>query len=172
MSLRMIRWLMMCSILGLLFINGCNKQPEGFPKLYPCKITVTKGADPIPNASVMLFPAGDSKLDGNVALHATTNESGVADIRTQLNTYNAVGVPEGKYSVVIKSPSGIVHTKSDEELGAMQEAEKTAYLKEIEKKKKSQKDLVPPLFSNQNSTPVVINVSTSGVQQTIDVDKK
>ncbi|MCL2346667.1 MAG: hypothetical protein FWC50_00250, partial [Planctomycetaceae bacterium] len=58
----------------LLFFAGCNKQvlPDGMPKLYPVKMTVTQEGKPLTDAMILLTP-----VDSQWPAQGTTDVSGV-----------------------------------------------------------------------------------------------
>jgi hypothetical protein len=77
-------------------LTGCKRlppPPEGLPKLYPCKITVTFGGEIIENVSVSLISAdpNDKWKSGG-----KTDQTGTAVLRT---SFAYTGVPEGTFTV-------------------------------------------------------------------------
>ncbi|MDR0391003.1 MAG: hypothetical protein LBH59_03775 [Planctomycetaceae bacterium] len=75
---------------------GCKRlppPPEGLPKLYPCKITVTFGGEAIEGVRISLVstePNYKWKSGGS------TNKNGVAEMRT---SFAYSGVPSGKFTI-------------------------------------------------------------------------
>ena len=74
---------------------GCSKskQPDGFPPVYPCEITITMNGTPLVGANVSL----SSSLESPWFSGGVTDDKGVAKI----NTYSFVGAPEGEYKVLV-----------------------------------------------------------------------
>lgn len=78
-------------------VCGCGgkKKPDGFPKLYPCQITVKQEGVPLSKAMVVLFPEEDSNP---WSVGGGTNDNGVAEIYTH---GDFAGAPVGNYKVTI-----------------------------------------------------------------------
>ncbi|MDR0611555.1 MAG: hypothetical protein LBG58_15715 [Planctomycetaceae bacterium] len=84
-------------ILSICFVAaGCRRLPpvpEGLPKLYPCKISVTFGGEKMENVTVSLVSKDPNfrwKSGGK------TDKNGVAELRT---SFAYPGVPEGIFTV-------------------------------------------------------------------------
>ena len=79
------------------FCIGCNRGPQkppGFPELFPCKITITQGGQPLEGASVVLFPKSGGSSGWNT--EGVTNAQGIAELNTHLEFR---GAPVGDYVV-------------------------------------------------------------------------
>lgn len=85
-----------CLIIQCICISGCSKSslPEGFPKLYPCEITVNQGGTPLEGATVTLMPKDPANVYSS---SGTTDASGKA----VLKTYGHAGAPMGKSAIVV-----------------------------------------------------------------------
>lgn len=101
-------------ILSLNFcVIGCNRlppPPEGLPKLYPCKITVTFGGEIIEGINVSL-KSSDPNFKWTSG--GITDKNGVAEIRT---AFAYPGAPEGNFIVSfnkVKEERGYKKNKSD-----------------------------------------------------------
>lgn len=85
-----------CLIIASVCVSGCSKSalPEGFPKLYPCEITVNQDGAPLEGATVTLMP----KDPANVY-----SSSGVTDAsgKAVLKTYGHAGAPLGTSAIVV-----------------------------------------------------------------------
>ncbi len=81
----------------LLSLSRCHKDvPKGFPKIYPCKITLTHEGNPAEGVRVYLFSKGE-KCPWAIA--GVTDSNGVAVIKTH-GQY--VGAPKGTFAVVLE----------------------------------------------------------------------
>ena len=141
---------------------GCGKQkPSDLPPLFPCKITVMQGGQPLPGASVTLFADGHQV---RFTLGAVTDKNGVATIKTNIDWE---GAPEGKYKVCIKkivvpSSSG----SNDDPSGQVGTEE---YNKKLAEASAQVKSLVDSKFLRPRNTPASITVTSSGIDETVDV---
>jgi len=79
------------------FISGCGKapRPDGFPDIFPCKITITQGGQPLNDALVRLMPEGNAF---QWTISGKTDANGVTNISTHTNY---PGVPEGTFKVCV-----------------------------------------------------------------------
>ncbi|MDR2705886.1 MAG: hypothetical protein LBC02_08935 [Planctomycetaceae bacterium] len=94
-------------ILSICFVvDSCRRlppSPEGLPKLYPCKVSVTFGGEKIEGVTVSLVskdPNFKWKSGGK------TDKNGVAELRT---SFAYPGAPEGIFTIAffkIKDPPG------------------------------------------------------------------
>jgi hypothetical protein len=104
------------SLLFIIFLsNGCGKPPNlppDFPKVVPCEITVIQDGKPLEGAMVSLVPVGES---GKYAKGCSgrTDAQGIAS----LMTYGQVGVPFGKYKVLISKNRDEGGKEVDDEYG-------------------------------------------------------
>ncbi len=100
----MVRYLILTFM--LIVVCGCRRlpeRPEGLPELYPCKITVTFGGEPVENVNVSLLPNGtDSKWKSG----GKTDEKGCVEVRT---AFAYPGAPQGTFTVAF--------TKTEEQVG-------------------------------------------------------
>ncbi|MDR1053646.1 MAG: hypothetical protein LBL39_05675 [Planctomycetaceae bacterium] len=85
-------------LFGILCVGccGCKRlppPPEGLPKLYPCKITVTFGGQVVEGVNISL-----ASVDPNYKWKAggRTDKNGVAEIRT---SFAFSGAPLGQFKV-------------------------------------------------------------------------
>ena len=149
---------------------GCGpKAPEGFPRVYPCTITVNKEGKPLVDAAVTLLP--ETKGTGAWAIAGMTGADGVAAISTVQSTYTARGVPEGKYKVTVTKvvlPEGRL---SDEEIKKMPPPERMKYAAAQKAKMDKMPPVVPPVLHDSEKTPLTIEITSAGGELTIDVDQ-
>ena len=161
---------LICALtLMFLIVNfGCGpRPPQGFPKLYQCKITVTKEGKPLANASVILQ---DESPSGAYASGGKTNASGVAVIRTTQGNYSATGAPEGKYKILLNKPVDIEGKLSDAEVNKMATHERLQYSAEMAKKAAAMTPIIPADLTSVKKTPLNLEVTTAGAEATINVD--
>jgi hypothetical protein len=127
-------------------VFGCKSQklPDGMPPLYPCIITITQEGLPLKEASVTLNPLEPDKtwIPGG-----TTDSNGVVHIKV-LGQY--LGSPIGVYKVTIKkNGTEEVTSNSFYTLSFIEEP-----------------------YTRVKETPLEIEVTANGVNQTFDVGKR
>ena len=150
-----------------LLFTGCGpKRPEGFPRPFPCKITVKNGGQPVEGAQVVLFNSADRQSQAVVA--GTTDANGVAEIFTSLSNYKESGAPTGEYSVMIKKDVIIEGQIPADEVSKMGPVEAAKYAKEMEKKRAAVKRETPPATEVPNS-PVKLSVKSEPIALDVDV---
>ena len=154
----------------LALVLGCGPgAPQGFPKLYQCKITVTKDGKPLADASVILQPESPA---GAYASGGKTNASGIATIRTTQGNYSAAGVPEGKHKIVLNKPVDIEGKLPDVEVNKMPTHERMQYMAEMVKKANAMTPVIPADLTNVTKTPLLVDVTTAnGGEATINIDE-
>jgi hypothetical protein len=137
---------------------GCSRssKPDDFPKLYPCKITITQDNTPLAEAIVSLVPPDQSNWKWRSS--GKTNAKGVATIMT----YGFVGSPAGSYKVTVvktvdEDPVYITNSNNEKQVSSYE----------------SVYTLVEEQYSKPEKTPLEINVpeSSKGVTATFDVGK-
>lgn len=76
---------------------SCNRvqYPDGFPKIYPCKVTVTDGGTPVSGATVKFDDGGELSKWG---IFGKTDDSGTAS----MNTRGFEGAPLGNFKVCLE----------------------------------------------------------------------
>lgn len=133
---------------------GCKgkDKPDGFPKIYPCEITVKQDGTPLPGASVVLFSDDGSNP---WSIGGGTNNAGVAVIYTH---GDFAGAPVGKYKVTI-SKNLIEDAPSKEDLANPNFAGPmgTAY------------DYVDLQYKSKTTTPLSMEVTAGKNAQDFDV---
>jgi hypothetical protein len=150
--------------------SGCGQhgKPNDFPKLYPCKITVTKDGSPVIDAVISLIP---EKSVENITFVGSTDASGVAKMRSSQAVYIAEGVPEGIYKVLISKQPTLEHTKSESEREAMNPDELALYEDERQKKIAKLPKIVPPVLNTKDTTPLNITVTALGGELIAELTK-
>ena len=85
-------------ILFCTVFTGCGQSPypQGFPKIYPCEITVTQEGTPLEGATVTALTEDDNLAKWPVG--GTTDASGKANLTT-MGKFK--GVPAGTYTILI-----------------------------------------------------------------------
>ena len=155
-----------CGTGMILFVStlGCGGKelPAGFPKLYPCTITIVQEGEPLAGAVVRLHPQNplDWMVDGK------TDGRGVAVIHT--HGIHA-GAPAGDFKVTVDKLESVVpplpeNLPTDEaalsRLYNQQEADTKEYR------------LVEPEYSKVDSTTLTITIDSKKTSETFDVGKK
>jgi len=149
--------------------SGCGpKAPQGFPKLFPCQITVTKDGKPLSEASVILMPESPS---GAYASGGKTNSAGVAIIRTNQGDYTAIGAPEGKHKIILNKPVDIEGKLPDEEVNKMPTHERMQYMAEMVKKANAMTPVIPADLASTQKTPLNITVTSANGKANINIDE-
>jgi len=148
---------------------GCGpKAPAGFPKLYNCKIVVTKEGKPLSDATVMLLPESPT---GAHATGGKTNSSGIAALRTTQGNYGKPGVPVGQYKIVLNKPVDIEGKLSDEEVNKMPTHERLQYSAEMARKASAMTPVIPFELTDAKRTPLTVEVTSAGGEATINIDE-
>jgi len=158
-------------LLSAVLFAGCSKVPAGMVPVYPCKVKITKGGDPVPDLGVALSP-GDSSL-GSYSMGGNTNASGVAEIGTVFGSYITRGAPAGEFQVTIvevpKLPDEL--NLSPEQLSRLSGPEMDAHNAKVSAARAAFKRSIPLSFAGANS-PLKITVaeSRSGTEVTFEID--
>lgn len=150
------------AVLSLLTLVGCEKKkPSDMPALYPCKLTITQEGKPLEGATVSLIAQGKSLRFTTAAI---TDKQGVAVIKTDIDW---TGVPEGKYKVCVKKVSAPDSGVSDEiPSDPVAFAE---YQKKLAEASAQTMSYVDSKYLRPRTTPLEIEVTTSGFEDTVDV---
>ena len=150
-----------------LLIVGCGpKIPSDIPKLYPATITITADGEKLSNASVTLFPIAVASGQSNVAVGATTDDKGVAKLRTQ-GLYD--GSPSGKYKVcvnwaiTIDGPTSKTPPPTDPK-------QLEAYNKKVAYEQTS-KPALDPQFMSSKTTPLEVEITEGKNDFSLEVNK-
>jgi len=161
-------------ILGsfVLTLLGCGPgAPKDMPKIYPCKITITKGGSPVEGASILLV---STSYPESFAVSGRTDASGVAEILSTLGTYTLSGAPAGEATLVVnkqaEAPANV--RKPKEEVAKMTPPEQNAYAAEIAKAIAALPKIVPqPLTSPATSTArITVKDEKAGTEMTLELD--
>lgn len=148
------------------FSVGCDKRPEGFPKLVPCDLTVTKGGEPLAGAVLILSPISGG---GEWISSAKTDTSGKAVLKTSMKDYVQTGVPEGDYRVVVSKRVDVEYEMSPEEASRLSPSELTGLQQRYEKRMEEAR-IVPAVFESAMLSPAQITVSSSNSQYQFDLN--
>ncbi|MDR0608910.1 MAG: hypothetical protein LBG58_02275 [Planctomycetaceae bacterium] len=152
--------------------SGCGKKlPEGWPKVYPCTIKVTKGGTPLEGAMVILTPMTGS--GGNWAIGATTDAQGVAVIHTSYTNFTEPGAPEGTFKVTInKSLPPLKDPMPPEELEKLDYMARQAHVAKLDAEAAKRPPIVPKKYSDMSQTPLKVEIKPDApVEETFDVEK-
>ena len=160
------RGLVILACLSFVIFSGCSRTPKGFPKVFPCRITVVDGTTPIADVEVSLLATTPS--DGMV-FFGKTDVSGVCKVGTTHVNCHKKGVPEGSYKVVLVKEPFVEDTKTREEQNAMSRDELDAYRKQMQDKRNVLPRIIPDLMTSNEKTPLTLDVNGKGVEMTVNV---
>jgi len=144
-------------LLSLLCFSGCGgrKKPSDLPPLYPVKITVIQDGNPLEEATVSLITEGVRFTTAGI-----TDKNGVATIKTDIDWS---GAPAGTYKVCISKVVMPPEAPTDASL-SYEERRAQAGVRSGQTK-----SLVNSRFLRPHTTPLSIEVTTSGATETFDV---
>ena len=151
-------------LLAASVFSGCEKaqRPDGFPALFPCKITITQGGQPLEGAFVRLMPE-DKAFQWTIS--GKTGANGVANISTHTNY---PGAPEGTFKVCVskvqETPSQFPPPAKDapyEDWEAWRGHTNSEYCPKY--------NLIKPEYDNDAETPHSITIGKGKNSQTFDV---
>ena len=127
----------------LVMDSGCRQdRPKGFPKTYPCSVTLTQEGAPAAGIRVFFYAKGESCP---WTIGGETDSGGVAKMKTH-GRFD--GVPEGTFSVVLE--------KTETEGGAVQNERNPLSREEMEESKSY--TLVNSEYTKMETTPIEITV--------------
>ena len=153
----------------LLLLVGCGpKKPDGFPPVFPCKVTVTKEGKPLADVSVILMP---EQAGGAHASGGKTDSSGVAVVRTNQANYLAAGAPEGQFKIILTKPVEPEGKLPDEEVNKMPGHERNKYAMEMLRKANAMKPIIPPNLTKADKTPLKLSITSSGGELSVNIDE-
>jgi hypothetical protein len=145
-------------LLSLILLGGCNrgpKRPDGFPKLYPCKITITQGGTTPLEGATVTFVNKAGSIEWSTG--GRTDANGIAEIKTAVNFS---GVPEGEYSVRVSknelSPSSVADVAPTDPI------ERLTWDEARRAEVRTFYRYVKPEFDDITKTPHSITIGTSG----------
>jgi hypothetical protein len=152
-------------VIPFLFLGGCGgvKLPDGMPKPYPVTITVIQEGKALEKVSVLLV--SDDVTLGQWTAGGESDASGNAIIQT-LGKYS--GVVPGKYKVVLRKRE--VHARHQNIPDP--KVDRDGYEKAIRQypiQPKDTWDLIDPQYSDQATTPAMIEVQKKRNNMTIEV---
>lgn len=143
-------------VAALATVVGCSGKPSGFPKVSPCEITVTDGAEPIADVDVALIPS--TPISGVIA-GGKTDATGKCVVATTFANFSAPGAPDGSFSVTLrKDPTPTKPALTIEEMADMDRSEIDKYNKERDAEIQKMPKIIPPNLTSAQTTPVKVNV--------------
>ena len=157
--------LFIITLFAVCFFTGCPKDtnPDGFPPLYPCEITITQGGQPLAGAKLRLVPESGAfqwNIDGS------TNANGVATITTHTSK---PGAPAGTYKVLVSKTAMSPSKYPDPPAGASkQEIEEHRQLVMSEQGRKMIQ-YVDPKYGEVSQTPHSISIVKGKNRGSFDV---
>lgn len=162
-------FLVIVGIVSMAILSGCNKAPEGFPKVVvPCTVTVTDAGKPIPEATVNFI--SDSVTSG-LTVGGITDASGKATIATQHGEYKKVGAPQGNFKIVVSTPLSVdMPNMTAEERYSLTKQQ----LDEIEQERQAKIDairIIPKDLSSPAKTPLKLDISSGPATLDIDISQ-
>lgn len=151
----------------VVLFSGCAKQPDNFPKIYPCEVTVLN--DNTPESGVMVRLRNQE--NDNLSMTGITNAHGKAVVRSMIGTYSRPGAPEGSFKIILDKPLKTGQELPDSKIAKMSKFEFQEYKNKIATEKKKMLPIVPVECSDIATTKLTIDVSPSrGVKTTIELD--
>ncbi|MDO4586224.1 MAG: carboxypeptidase-like regulatory domain-containing protein [Planctomycetia bacterium] len=150
-------------IIPFLFVSCGKPKPDGLPRLYPTRLTVTQDGVPLPGALITLKP-NDSSL--SFSCGGMTNENGVVEIQTH-GQY--AGVPEGKYKVIANKSETIKSGPWDEMPKDNESAALTWYHENQDKLKEEHFYVIDAKYRNPQTTDLEITVTSAGLETTVEL---
>jgi hypothetical protein len=150
--------------LVLCTFSGCGKEPRpaGFPALYPCKITITQGGQPLEGALVRLMPeSGKSEW----VTSGTTNASGVAAVVTHAKFS---GAPEGTFKVCV-SKTQLTPSKYPPPADNAPQSEWDQWKEQTSSEKRQKAYYVKPEYDDVKATPHSLTITQGKNRATFDV---
>ena len=151
-------------VIPALILSGCNPAPHGFPQVVPCTIIVTKDNVPLPQVMIKLVSEGGKEW----LTAATSDPSGVTELRTMLGDYVQKGAPPGQYKVVLSQIPQVKSRYTQQQLFDMSQAEKDA--ENLRRQKEiAESRSFPVEFENAETTPISIDVTQPQTEIPLDV---
>jgi hypothetical protein len=146
---RLLSVLIFC--FGFLGVAGCSNnnipKPEGFPDIYPVTLTMTQEGKLLTGTTVTLVAQDQSTKWGTSGFSNTEG-------KIELKTAGFIGVPAGKYKVVItKTVSEGIPTTPDES------GDPKTYT------------LVEKIYTDPNTTPLTLEITPETKDVTLEVGK-
>ena len=144
------------ALLATVVLSGCSGKPSGFPKVSPCEITVTKGAEPIEGVEIALIP--DTPISGVIA-GGVTDAMGKCVVQTTYANFQAPGAPEGAFTVTLrKDPTPSKPELTSEEMEKMERSDIDKYNKERAAEIRSLPQIIPPNLTSMQTSKVKANI--------------
>ena len=157
-------------LLAAVLFAGCSRAPAGMVPVYPCKIKITKGGEPVSNVGVAL--SGGSSL-GSYSMGGNTNASGVAEIGTVYGSYITKGSPAGEFQVTLVEVPTLPDdlNLSREQLSKLSGPEMDAHNAKVNAARAAYRRSIPLSFAGADS-PLKMTVAESrkGTEATFELD--
>jgi hypothetical protein len=153
-------------LIFVLLICGCNSKPADVPQLFPCKIIVTKDAEPIAGVHAVLGLTSGSSL---CAVSGITDSSGTAEIHTSRLGWQGKGAPAGEYIVTISKEPKLDQGLSTEEYQKLDPMEQERYQLEQQRKYDALPREIPAKMSDVTQSPYHLTVKQDG-QNVLNID--
>ena len=147
-------------------ISGCASAPPGFPAVVPCKIIVLKDDIPLPHVTVRLISEGGKEWIAG----ATSDASGVAEVRTTMMNYVRSGAPPGEYRVVLSQIPQITTQYTQQQWFDMSPAESERARLQIDREIAKSRSF-PVEFECTVKTPITIEVTQGRATVRLDVSE-
>ena len=164
------RFMPVIFLLAAVLFAGCSRAPSGMVPVYPCKVTITKGGNPVPNLGVTLSGGSLS----NYSMGGSTNANGVVEIGTAYGSYITKGSPAGEFQVTLIEVPTLPDdlNLSGEQLSQMSVPEMDAHNAKVSAARAAFKGSIPLSFADPSTTPLKITVAESrkGTEVTFELD--
>jgi len=144
---------------------GCGgpQKPADLPDLFPVKLTVVQDGKPLEGATIYLV---DTTSTSRFTVGYQTDAKGVAELRTD---GKFPGCPAGTYKVVITKKFMPEMPKENPPSDPEAKAE---YDRKIAELNAQVAETVAVEFTRPTTTPEEIEVTSAGLEKTIDVGEK
>ena len=151
------------------FALGCERLPEGFPKLYPTTITITQEGEPLDEADVHLYRPDDPDFRWIIA--GRTDSSGTARLYTLVPPeLRKNGAPEGKFKVTVSKTTFDAVPSAPNPVDPPEVHR--AYIEQIRTIDPHTHYFVEEEYSNLHTTQLEITVERKRNSFTLDVGNK
>jgi len=154
------------AVLGIA-VSGCQRTPEGFPKVVPCQITVVKEGVPLPKVTIMFISEGGGK---EWFVSANSGDNGVAEAQTLLGNFSKKGAPPGNYKVTLSQLPQVPDELTQQQRFDMSPAERAADKAKRDKLIAESRSF-PVEFESSVTTPITIEVKDPNTEIRLDVSE-
>lgn len=149
---------------------GTAQYPPDWPKLFPCKVTVTKSGAPLDGVQIFMTRTSNH---GSWAVGGTTDSNGVAVIETSWSKAAQAGAPEGTFKVTLQKPlPPFVDPTPQSQLDTMDYEARKVHDEKMLAEATKRPTLIPEFLSRADQTPVEVQISNAGSNElSVEIDE-